>query len=204
MKFSKFSDDLTIGYWELADMAPCRACGCAPVLKENSAQALRLECPQCGVRTRQTTGGGCWAEWNAVMGGPTREELEAEYLEAERPWVYRAPDQDGPWLSDRHATRDEAREAARRELGGDFLTGRAVPWRPTVHADEVAEQMMFAALDECGQSGEGWLFGLRLDSPEASDLQERLQLAVDEWLRANPALRPDFFLVTDIEPAEVG
>lgn len=69
----------TYGYFDLEDMAPCRVCGVAPVLKENQSQATRLECPKCGIRTRQSTSGSCYGEWNAVMGGPTREQMIATH-----------------------------------------------------------------------------------------------------------------------------
>lgn len=42
-------------FLELADMPPCRACGCAPVVKRSGQDATRLECPECGVRTGGST-----------------------------------------------------------------------------------------------------------------------------------------------------
>ena len=57
---------------ELSDMPPCRACGVQPVVKGNHS-SKRLECPSCGMRTRQSTSGPDWDAWEAVMGGPTGE-----------------------------------------------------------------------------------------------------------------------------------
>ncbi len=84
MRFTEFGDEI-IGYFDLEDMAPCRVCGVAPVLKESQYQAKRLECPECGIRTRQSTSGNCYAEWNAVMGGPTREQLIAAHIAGDEP-----------------------------------------------------------------------------------------------------------------------
>ena len=43
-----------------------------PVVKGNHS-SQRLECPSCGMRTRQSTSGPDWDAWEAVMGGPTGE-----------------------------------------------------------------------------------------------------------------------------------
>lgn len=84
MHFIDLGDEI-FGYFELEDMAPCRVCGVAPVLKESQGQATRLECPECGIRTRQSTSGSCYGEWNAVMGGPTREQMVAAHVAGEEP-----------------------------------------------------------------------------------------------------------------------
>lgn len=84
MRFTEIGGE-TIGYFDLEDMAPCRVCGVTPLLKESQGQATRLECPNCGIRTRQSTLGSCYGEWNAVMGGPTREQLIAAHVAGEEP-----------------------------------------------------------------------------------------------------------------------
>lgn len=58
-------------YYEVSDMPPCRMCGVQPVIKGN-LQAQRLECPKCGIRTRQSTSGPGYKTWMAVMGGGTQ------------------------------------------------------------------------------------------------------------------------------------
>ena len=55
-------------FYELSDMPPCRKCGEKPVIKGNQ-QSQRLECPECGMRTRQSTSGPDWNTWAEVMGG---------------------------------------------------------------------------------------------------------------------------------------
>lgn len=84
MHFTEIAGEIH-GWFDLEDMAPCRVCGVAPVLKENQGQATRLECPKCGIRTRQSTSGSCYSEWNAVMGGPTREQMIAAHVAGEEP-----------------------------------------------------------------------------------------------------------------------
>lgn len=54
--------------YEPSDMPPCRKCGVQPVVKGNR-QSQRLECPACGIRTRQSTSGPDYRTWMDVMGG---------------------------------------------------------------------------------------------------------------------------------------
>lgn len=55
-------------FYEPSDMPPCRNCGVQPVIKGKTHQSQRLECPECGMRTRQSTSGPDWETWMAVMG----------------------------------------------------------------------------------------------------------------------------------------
>lgn len=55
-------------YYESSDMPPCRKCGVQPVVK-GGRESQRLECPECGIRTRQSTSGPDYETWMAVMGG---------------------------------------------------------------------------------------------------------------------------------------
>ena len=59
--------DVIATYYEPADMPPCRKCGVQPVIKGNH-QSQRLECPKCGIRTRQSTCGPDYRAWMDVMG----------------------------------------------------------------------------------------------------------------------------------------
>ena len=59
-------------YLELEDMPLCRACGCAPVIKGNrtlnGCGNTRLQCPECGIRTGQSTDEQAkFRVWLAVM-----------------------------------------------------------------------------------------------------------------------------------------
>ena len=55
-------------YYEPSDMPPCRKCGVRPVVK-GGHESQRLECPKCGIRTRQSTSGPDYETWMAIMGG---------------------------------------------------------------------------------------------------------------------------------------
>lgn len=63
--------DVIATFYEPADMPACRRCGVQPVVKGN-CQSQRLECPECGIRTRQSTGGPDYRTWMDVMGGDAR------------------------------------------------------------------------------------------------------------------------------------
>ena len=57
--------------YELDDMPPCPACGCAPVIKETASGggSTRLECPECGIRTGMSTNEqAMYTVWAAAMG----------------------------------------------------------------------------------------------------------------------------------------
>lgn len=60
--------EVFVAYYELSDMPPCRKCGVPPVVKGN-CQSQRLECPECGIRTMQSTSGPDYRTWMDVMGG---------------------------------------------------------------------------------------------------------------------------------------
>lgn len=69
MRYLRDSDGKVLAtFYELSDMPPCRKCGEKPVIKGNQ-QSQRLECPECGMRTRQSTSGPDWNTWAEVMGG---------------------------------------------------------------------------------------------------------------------------------------
>ena len=57
------------------DMPPCRKCGVQPVEKGNH-QSQRLECPVCGIRTRQRASGPDYQTWMDVMGGGEMSGIE--------------------------------------------------------------------------------------------------------------------------------
>lgn len=65
-------------YLETSDLAPCRACGCAPDVRGDDSDldtgfgVTWIRCPECGISTAHRTSGQAVAnEWNAVMGGVT-------------------------------------------------------------------------------------------------------------------------------------
>ena len=67
--------------YELEDMPPCRACGCAPALRGNESRngcgSTRLQCPKCGMRTGMSTNEQAkyivWAAAMGAAGGPGGE-----------------------------------------------------------------------------------------------------------------------------------
>lgn len=70
--------EMTIGgrvcrYHDEDDLAECRVCHVAPVVKRIGANdSVRIECPSCGIRTGQSTSDNYVMDvWNAVMGGET-------------------------------------------------------------------------------------------------------------------------------------
>lgn len=82
-------------YLELEDMPLCRACGCAPVIKGNrtlnGCGNTRLQCPECGIRTGQSTHEQAkFRVWLAVMAdrgdGPV-------YCPLEHAWIDGCPDE---------------------------------------------------------------------------------------------------------------
>lgn len=68
MKIIELPSGRSIVLTDVSDMPPCRQCGAKPVVK-GSSQSQRLECPVCGLRTKQRTCGPDWETWMAVMGG---------------------------------------------------------------------------------------------------------------------------------------
>lgn len=72
MKQLKNADgDVIATFYEPSDMPPCRKCGVQPVIKGNW-QSQRLECPECGIRTRQSASGPDYRTWMDAMGGDAR------------------------------------------------------------------------------------------------------------------------------------
>lgn len=68
MKRIELCDGSALVIHDPSDMPPCRKCGARPVVK-GGHQSQRLECPECGMRTRQSTSGPDYGTWMAVMGG---------------------------------------------------------------------------------------------------------------------------------------
>jgi|GEM_PF-5093061 len=73
MRHSDYGDSL-----EPSDLAPCRACGCAPEVRGDDTDLRSgfgvtwIKCPKCGISTKHSTNGqGVANDWNRVMGGPT-------------------------------------------------------------------------------------------------------------------------------------
>lgn len=82
-------------YLELEDMPLCRACGCAPVIKGNrtlnGCGNTRLQCPECGIRTGQSTDGQAkFRVWLAVMAD--RDDRPV-YCPLEHAWIDGCPDE---------------------------------------------------------------------------------------------------------------
>lgn len=67
-----FDGKVIATFYEPSDMPPCRKCGVQPVVKGNH-QSQRLECPTCGIRTKQSTSGPDCKTWMAVMGNGDSE-----------------------------------------------------------------------------------------------------------------------------------
>lgn len=65
--------DQTIAYYDEEDLAPCRACGVAPVYNDGRSNggSCSVRCPSCGIKTGTSTSGleGVLPAWNAVMDG---------------------------------------------------------------------------------------------------------------------------------------
>ncbi|WP_418252082.1 hypothetical protein [Gordonibacter urolithinfaciens] len=75
-------------YLGLNDMPQCRACGCAPVVKTTTSGdgSMRLQCPECGIRTGMSTNEqASFERWAKAMTGGT------VYCPLEHAWIDGCP-----------------------------------------------------------------------------------------------------------------
>lgn len=90
------------------------------------------------------------------------------------------------WSNPSFATKEEAIAEGRENFGDDAAfyvgVGAEISIRPTA-SDEMIERLSETAYEECGDAGEDYLYRL---SPELrTDLDDRIEKAVGEWLTQN-------------------
>ena len=86
------------------------------------------------------------------------------------------------------------------KVGDHFDLGEIQSYEYNFDADDVIETLAERAYDEVGEAGEDWLASLPEDI--VADLNTGLDELINHWLDKH-SLKPDFFIVREVETYEV-